>query len=195
MNSTSISLLGRACSGAEPESWDRLTSIYQPMLCAWMRRYSLQQTDVDDLVQEVLLTVYRELPSFRHSGRTGAFRSWLRTILAHRLQQFWRARRLRPTGTGQTSLLEDLNALHDEASDASRIWNAEHDRHVIAQLLEHVRPRFQEKTWEAFRRQMLDGERADAVAASLGMPIEAVYVARSRVLKALRQEADGLVDC
>jgi RNA polymerase sigma-70 factor (ECF subfamily) len=61
--------------------------------------------------------------------------------------------------------------------------------------MEQVRPRFLEKTWQAFRRQMMDGQPADIVAAELDMPIQAVYVAKSRVLNSLRREAAGLVDC
>ncbi|MBC8114369.1 MAG: hypothetical protein H7062_08335, partial [Candidatus Saccharimonas sp.] len=82
----------------------------------------------------------------------------------------------------------------DESSNASREWNLEHDRHVMARLLEQVRPRFEAKTWEAFHRQMFDGQRADVVAADLGMPLNSVYVARSRVLSTLRREAAGLID-
>jgi hypothetical protein len=41
---------------------------------------------------------------------------------------------------------------------------------------------------------MIGGHRADAVAAELGMPINSVYVARSRVLSTLRREAAGLID-
>jgi hypothetical protein len=89
---------------------------------------------------------------------------------------------------------ERLNQLEQEASDLSRIWNEQHDHQVMTRVMELVRPRFQEKTWEAFRRQVVGGERADAVAAALGMSISSVYVARSRVLAALRQESQGLVD-
>ena len=64
----------------------------------------------------------------------------------------------------------------------------------MARLLEQVRPHFEPKTWEAFHRQMFDGQRADTVAAELGMPLNSVYVARSRVLSALRREAAGLID-
>ena len=92
MRHTSVSLLDRACNGSGPESWTRLASIYTPLLQVWLRKYALQPSDVDDLVQDVLVTVSRELPTFEHSGRTGAFRSWLRMILVHRLQNFWRSR-------------------------------------------------------------------------------------------------------
>lgn len=194
MNSTSISLLDRARVDTESDAWRELTAIYTPLLTQWMRRFQLQAADIDDLLQEVLLTVARELPAFQHTGQIGAFRSWIKTILTHRLSNHWRSRRYRPTTKGGRSVLDELQSLEDAHSRISQIWEAEHDRHVLAKLLASLRGRFQQNTWEAFRRQMLDGEPADSVAAALNMPIHSVYVAKSRVLNALRSEAEGLVD-
>src|SRR6056297_3291965 len=101
MNDTSITLLERLRQNDDPENWDRLVSLYSPLLRGWLRKYDVQSSDVDDLVQEVLLAVSNDLKSFEHQGNPGAFRSWLRTILVHRLRDFWRARGRRPqTGDG-----------------------------------------------------------------------------------------------
>ena len=194
MNETSISLLDRARLDPNDGSWDRLADVYSPMLRTWLSRFGVQPADADDLVQETLLAVSRDLSKFQHSGRPGAFRGWLRSILVNRVRNFWRSAMYRPVVTGGTSWGEQLEQLEDDNSAASREWNLEHDRHVMARLLEQVRPRFEAKTWEAFRRQVFDGERADVVARELGMPINSVYVARSRVLSALRREAAGLID-
>lgn len=194
MIETSLSLLDRARANADAEAWHRLSGIYTPLLQAWLTRFEVPATDADDLVQEVLMTVSRELPRFAHSGRTGAFRTWLRRILVYRVRDFWRSRKYHPSAPGGSSWVEQLDQLADESSDASCNWNLEHDRHVMARLLEFVRPRFEPKTWEAFYRQMFDGQRADVVAAELGMRLSSVYVARSRVLSTLRREAAGLID-
>jgi RNA polymerase sigma-70 factor (ECF subfamily) len=191
---TSLSLLQRAASAGDADSWERLAALYAPLMRHWLAQCEIQAADADDLIQEVFSVVAQELPRFEHNGQTGSFRSWLRKTLVHRLHNFWRAQKYQPRGKGTSSLLEQLQALEDDHSDVSRIWNVEHDQHVISQLLQAVRPRFQDKTWEAFRRQMFDGERADVVAAALGMSLSSVYVARNRVLSALRREADGLVD-
>lgn len=194
MAETSVSLLKQVCDAPDSSAWLQLTDMYSPLLRAMLTRYDVQAADTDDLIQEVLLTVSRELPTFEHTGRAGAFRSWLRTILVHRLRDFWRSRTYRPVTPGGSSWAEILDQLADESSEASREWNLEHDRHVMTRLLDHVRPRFEPKTWEAFRRQMFDGQRADVVAAELGMPLNSVYVARSRILSTLRREAEGLID-
>lgn len=194
MSETSLSLLGRACADPADGSWDRLAGLYTPLLNAWLCQMGVQGSDADDLVQEILLAVSRDLRKFDHSGRTGAFRTWLRTMLLHRVRNFFRSQKYRPAATGGSAWSEKLEQLADDSSSASREWNLEHDRHVMARLLESVRPRFEPKTWEAFRRQMFDGQRADQVAAELEMPLNSVYVARSRVLSTLRQEAAGLID-
>ena len=194
MNETSLSLLDSARRATSHEAWQRLEGIYSPLLRHWLLRLEVAASEVEDLAQEVLLTVSRELPRFEHSGRAGAFRSWLRTILVNRVRDFWRSRKYRPAAVGGSTWIEQLQQLEDESSNASREWNLEHDRHVMARLLDNVRPRFEPKTWEAFHRQMFDGQRADVVAAALKMPLNSVYVARSRVLSTLRREAAGLID-
>jgi RNA polymerase sigma-70 factor, ECF subfamily len=194
VTTTSLSLLERARSDPESDEWRRLTAIYSPLLRDWLRRYSVQESDADDLIQEVLLTIARELPAFEHSGNPGAFRTWLKTILVYRLLNYWRSRNAHPVESGGSRVMDQIHELADPASGLSGLWDAEHDRHVLSKLLQQVRPRFQPQTWDAFHRVMFDGESPDAVAAALGLAVHSVYVAKSRVLQALRQEAAGLVD-
>jgi RNA polymerase sigma-70 factor (ECF subfamily) len=194
MDATSASLLLQAGRNADADAWRRLEEIYAPLLRNWLRRSGMESCDADDLVQEVLLTVSRELPAFEHSGRPGAFRSWLRATLVHRLRDFWRSKDYAPVVVGGTAWSERCEQLADDSSAVSREWNLAHDRHVMARLLEQVRPRFEAKTWDAFWRQVFDGQSPDAVASDLDMSLSSVYVARSRVLKTLRCEAAGLLD-
>ncbi len=63
----------------------------------------------------------------------------------------------------------------------------------MQRLLDLVQSRFAAETWQAFRRQVLDGAAAETVAGELGMPLHAVYAAKSRVLKALRAVGEGLI--
>lgn len=194
MADTSVSLLQLLRQSPSSSAWSRLTGIYSPLLKAGLTRQGVQDADADDLIQEIFLTVSRELPKFDHSGRPGAFRRWLRLVLVHRLRNYRRSAKYRPTTPGGSDWGAELNELEDESSDRSREWNLEHDRHVMARLLEQIRPRFAPKTWRAFHRQVIDGQRADFVAEELAMPLSSVYVARSRVLTALRREAEGFID-
>src|SRR5881396_1841245 len=92
MSPTHVSLLERARRAADPADWERLVALYTPLLRGWMAGWSVQPADADDVLQDVFAALVRELPRFRHDGRAGAFRRWLRTILVNRLRHFVRGR-------------------------------------------------------------------------------------------------------
>ena len=196
MVETSVSLLDRLRrTGAADGDWRRLVDLYTPLIRGWLRRHAaLPDADADDVVQDVLAVVVRRLPEFRHNQRRGAFRAWLRTITVNCLRDFWKGKRLRPAATGDSEFLNVLAQLEDSTSGLSRLWDQEHDKHVGRRLLELIEPQFEPRTWQAFRRVALDGVAADAVAAELGVSVNAVFIAKSRVLARLRQEGAGLLD-
>jgi RNA polymerase sigma-70 factor (ECF subfamily) len=160
----------------------------------WLARSQVLAADVDDLIQEVLLVVHRELPAFQHNQRNGAFRCWLRQIVVHRLRNFWRSRgRLITTGN-DSRLEEQLRQLEDDGSHLSQLWDREHDVAVARKLLEMIESRFTETTRLVFRRLVMDGADADAVAMETGLSLNAIFTAKSRVLRELRRLGAGLVD-
>ena len=77
MDDTRQSLLLRAQTGEE-DAWKDLTDLYRPLIIGWLNRQGVPVADLEDLSQEILLSVVKHLPSFEHSGNRGAFRSWLR---------------------------------------------------------------------------------------------------------------------
>lgn len=186
--STSLSLLDRLCAG-DADAWQRLARLYTPLLHAWLRPAGLQQTDIDDVTQDILMVVLRRLPDYRHNGRPGAFRAWLRGIAQNRLRECLRCDERR---AGR--LRELAGRLEDPASPLEQWWDAEHDRYVLRGLLELVAPEFTPATWTAFQRTALEGIAPSVVAAELGISPNAVHIARSRVLARLREEARGFVD-
>jgi len=194
MNETSLSLLSRIRQSSDSDSWNRLVDLYAPLIRAWLRKYNVQDSDADDQVQEVLLAVSKDVGKFDHGGQPGAFRGWLKAILVNRLRDFWRARDRRPQARGDCSIDESLAELDDPASEMSQIWNRQHDQYVLRQLLALAEPHFAPSTWRAFCRVALHGERADVVAQELQISLNAVFIAKSRVLSRLRQEAEGLVE-
>jgi RNA polymerase sigma-70 factor (ECF subfamily) len=194
MAETSLSLLERLRARPDAPGWQRLVDLYTPLIHGWLRRHAVRPQDADDLVQEVLGVVVRELPHFEHDRRPSAFRCWLRTITLNRLRAFWRAQRTRAATAGYGDAEDRLRELEDPDGSLSRLWDQEHDQHVLRRLLELIEPEFTPATWQAFRRVTLDGARPAAVAAELGLSVNAVLLAKSRVLRRLRQEARGLVE-
>jgi RNA polymerase sigma-70 factor (ECF subfamily) len=192
MSATSASLLERARDPGDAEAWRRLVDLYTPLIRSWARRYTLQSDEVDDLVQEVLGTLARELPRFEHNRRTGALRRWLRTVAVNVLRHAWRRGRFRPTGG--TDFAAVLDQLEDPASGLSQLWDREHDRHLVRRTLATIEPDFRPSTWQAFHRHVLEGVPVRDVATELGITVNAVLIAKSRVLQKLREQLRDLVD-
>jgi RNA polymerase sigma-70 factor (ECF subfamily) len=84
--------------------------------------------------------------------------------------------------------------LESPDSELSRRWDREQDEHVAESLMQRVQGDFAPVTWQAFRRHVQEGEPAAQVAEALGLSLNSVLLAKSRVLQRLRQEAAGLVE-
>ncbi|OYV84729.1 MAG: hypothetical protein B7Z73_14890 [Planctomycetia bacterium 21-64-5] len=192
---TSLSLLDRLKSaGPDDPQWRRLHDIYEPWILGWLARVPDLGDEAHDLTQEVLLVVVRELPGFERQ-RDGSFRRWLGNVLLNRLRSHWKRRKRQPlVGLGSDSVDGFLEQLSDPASALSQRWNEEHDQFVLQRLMATVERDFTKATWEAFRRCALGGEAPAAVAADLGITVNAVLTGKSRVLRRLREEAAGLID-
>ena len=115
-------------------------------------------------------------------------------ILVHRLRNFWRSRQHRPVARGGSDVLEQLDQLADPHSSLSRLWDREHDRHVTRELLRLIQSDFAPNTWQAFRRVVLESAKPDVVAAELGITVNAVFIAKSRILNRLRQVGRGFIE-
>ena len=103
-------------------------------------------------------------------------------------------RKRRPQALGAPLEESPLAQLNDPKSELSVLWDQEHDRYVLRRLLELVEPMFEPATLAAFRRVVFDEVPAAQVAEELGISVGAVYLAKSHVLKKLREEAAGLID-
>src|SRR3954451_24095627 len=121
MNETRQSLLFRAQAG-ENEAWKDMAALYRPLILGCVNLRGVPAADLEDLSQEVLLSVVKHLPAFEHSGHRGAFRSWLRTILCSRTVDYWRG--IDPSagargGSGATAALQEIA---DPDSEMNRHW-------------------------------------------------------------------------
>lgn len=189
--STRLSLIDRIRAGSPSHGWYDFVEIYDPLILTWLRREGIQSADAEDIRQEVMTTVLREILSFQHSGRPGAFRAWLLRITTNRMRRFWRTRRRQAERRNIERVMDELI---DEQSDLRRRWEAQHDKYMLEYLLSILSSRFSEKSMAAFRLISLESKPIREVADDLGMTIGAARVAQHRVLKALKKIGQGLID-
>jgi RNA polymerase sigma-70 factor (ECF subfamily) len=187
MFTTSVSLLDRLRQPGEQEAWERFVDLYTPLLFYWASRAGLSEPDAADLVQDVLLVLVQKLPEFSYD-RQRSFRGWLRTVTRNK----WRDQRRRLAGEANRDLV-DLTQLPDH-EDPEAFWETEYRQYLARRAMELMRAEFQPTTWKACWEVVVSGRPAGEVAAELGISIDSVYAAKSRVLRRLRQVLAGLLD-
>jgi RNA polymerase sigma-70 factor (ECF subfamily) len=186
---TSVGFLQRLLN--EPDTaWQQMNDLYGRWLKGWLLRWDpTLGAEADDVLQDVMVIVLRDLSQFRRQGQ-GKFRAWLKTIAVNTLRQHQRARRRHLPAGGEGDVLAQLK---DPASELSRQWDQEHDRHLVKRLLDLMETQFNATDMRAFRR-LAEGAAAAEVAAELGVEVHIVYLAKSKILKQLREEAQGFLD-
>jgi RNA polymerase sigma-70 factor (ECF subfamily) len=187
MHTTPITLLERLRDASDARAWERLLDLYAPLLYFWAIRAGESPHDAADLVQDVLVVLVKTLPGFRYDADK-SFRGWLRTVTLNKLRE--RKRRLR--GAGPVSL-DDVPepAIRD---DAERFWETEYRRQLEGRALQLMKTDFEPTTWKACWQSVVEGRSAAEVGRELGISENAVYLARCRVLRRLRQELAHLLD-
>ncbi len=188
---TSQSLIGRARSD-DPEAWRRIVRIYGPLVYSWVRRTGLQPCDASDVVQDVFTSVASGLGRFSKRDESDSFRGWLWTICRNKVNDHWRRAGVGPQAVGGTTAnlrLQDFQSIQPSTDDEER----SHVLQLNLRAMRECRGLFEPQVWNAFWGVVVDGLAPADVAKDLGLSVWAVYKAKSRVLKRLREELDGLI--
>ena len=165
--------------------WERFVELYTPLLFVWAGRAGASGADASDLVQDVFATLVEKLPAFRYD-RAGSFRGWLRTILENRWRQ-----ELRKPGRRRTASSDMEDVPDDRFPDLAE---GEYTRVLAQRALAILKADFDCPTWAAFWEFVVNERPAGEVAAQFKLSVNAVYLAKARILRRLREELAGLVE-
>lgn len=169
-------------------AWNRFVELYAPLILYWGKQHGLSDNDSSDLVQDVLSDLVVKLRTFEYDAKK-RFRGWLLKVVTNRAKNILRRERLAPQSVGDTEFTSIIVApCNDVFSEHQYRF------HIATRALDQLRQEFEETTWQAANLQLTKQMRATEVAAKLGLTVGAVYTAKSRVLKRLRDELEGLLD-
>jgi RNA polymerase sigma-70 factor (ECF subfamily) len=187
MTPTPASLLERLTKGADPGSWGRFVQLYTPMLMRWCARLGLSESDAADFSQEVFVRLVERLPQFRYDANL-SFRAWLKTVLMN----VWRKHHQKAARAPLTVAGEKPELVPD-TDPCQFVDEAEYNDMLIRRILAIAESDFEPTTWKACWELVVNDRPASDVAAELSISVNAVYLAKSRVLRHLRTELAGLL--
>jgi len=193
MHTTQTNLLSAVRDSENREAWGHFYRIYAPMLRNFGRRLGVNETELDDLTQEVLMIAHRSLRDDIYDPTKGRFRMWLFGIARRQALAALRARGrrtrvqqpARPDGEG----IDLLAQIEDPRSEETmhQIWQQEWRYALLDEALRQIRTDVGEKEYEAFVLYAVNRQPAHKVAEQLGLTPSSVYVYKGRVLAAIQK--------
>ena len=182
---TRKSLIERILDGDE-ESWDAFYANYSRLVYAIGEKSGLSADDCEDLVQEVMKTIFNNRDRFRYDSATGKFRTYLTGIVKHKVCDFYRKRDDRIVAMDEESVLEatePVNRLDDVCTEE---WK----NHLLNVALMELREKVDPGTFDAFQMYVLQERTPREVADALSISESAVYVYKNRCVRHLRSIID-----
>jgi RNA polymerase sigma factor (sigma-70 family) len=190
-DTTRVTLLHRLNQNpADQLSWAEFVRFYGPAIRGWLIHWGLQEADAQDVTQNVLLRLTAKLPQFKYDP-SKSFRGWLKTLTHHAWHDFVTEAGYRTRGSGDTSVLDQLQSLEAREDLAARV-EATFDKELLEVALLRARDRVAETTWQAFKLAALDGVAPQTVADQLGVRVSQVYLAKHRVQKLVQEEIKAI---
>jgi RNA polymerase sigma-70 factor (ECF subfamily) len=182
---TRASLIVRLRDDADQAAWREFVEIYRPVVFRLARRRGLQDADADDLAQQVLAAVAGAVGRWEPDPARGRFRAWLNRIAHNQIINALTRQAPDRAAGGDADRLADQAAPQGPDSELLR---TEYRREVFQWAARQVRGEFRADTWQAFWQTAVDGRPVTVVAAELGKGPGAVYTARGRVMRRLREK-------
>ncbi len=186
---TTLLLRLRHDGAAREIAWSEFHHVYAPVIAGFARRMGARQGEMDDVVQEVMLGFFGAIPEFRYNRGQGRFRGYLKTCAWRKLEKFIAKR--------QATLEASRSAHLSVDSEFDTAWEQAWQQAQLRQAMEIVRERYtrradQRKTFDAFEHYVMLDRPAAEVASELGMSVDQVHQAKSRVQRALRETMDAM---
>ena len=158
----------------------------------WCRKLDLPRQEAADVFQEVFRAVAAHIRDFHRNRPGDTFRGWLRTITRNKVLDHFRAQNREPRAAGGSEARVWWSRV-PETKEIDKAQEGEERYDVLFHTaLTLIKAEFQERTWLAFWRVVVEGRTPQAAAQELNMSPGAVRVAKCRVLHRLRLELGDL---
>lgn len=183
---TSIDLLNQLKNLGNAEAWDRFFLAYRPLVDRMCQRRGLQPADVEDVTQQVLIAVSRQIPTFEYDPERGQFRGWLATITGRAIAKRWKALGRQ---NAESPLAEELVDALVEADCVEEFHAA-----LMESALETVRTLAEPHEWDAFHQLWQLDIPAKQIAKQTGNSLSWVYRTKYKLLNLMTMEVRRLSD-
>ena len=184
---TNTELLDGLRSAENRIVWQQFVDRYRPMVERYAMRMGLSAADAQDAAQQSLIEFCTAYQNNKYDRAQGRLRGWLFGIARNQIRNLGRKNiRKGRQVVDETNATGFFDRVPDEA-DQEKTWNKEWRRGVLRECLQEIRRSVDEKTVTAFELFAWQGWSASAVAEHLDMSPNAVFIAKHRILRRIRE--------
>ena len=190
---TSESLILRVKDPADSAAWSAFLAIYRPVVFRLARSRGLQDADADDLTQQVFVSIARSVNGWTSGEDSPPFRAWLYRVAHNEILKAI-TRRKPDIGAGSSSVQQMLGGIPERDSDVTLELIHESRMEAFRWAADEIRHEFTVATWGMFWESTIEDKPVAEVAKSHERTKGAVYLARYRVTKRLKEKLDEVSD-
>jgi len=190
---TRYSLLSRLQNWDDQESWKNFFDTYWRLIYSIALKSGLTEAEAQDVVQETIICVAKDINKFKRDRQFGSFKGWLRNLTRWRIADQLRKREPKAIGhdvlPDENSVLPELAEIPDPVDDAlAALWEEEWQSNLMDAALERVKRRVKEEHYQMFDLNVIRQWPASKVASTLEVSIAQVYLAKHRILALIKKE-------
>ena len=189
---TRRSLLTRLKDLGDDQGWQRFSDTYGGVIHGLAQKAGCSPTEADEVLQETLISVAKEMPGFRYDPARGSFKSWLFCIVRRRIADQFRRRARQERNLVEAAF--ELGELPDPAGDPlTPIWDDEWRQLQLQRAIEGVKQKVAPCQWQMFDLATLQEWPTERICALLAVNRAQLYMAKMRVGRLLKAELIAVV--
>jgi RNA polymerase sigma-70 factor (ECF subfamily) len=192
---TRYSLLSRLQNWEDNESWQGFFNTYWRLIYAVALRSGLTDAEAQEVVQETVICVAKNIQKFKRDRKLGSFKGWLRNLTHWRIADQLRKRTTvhHDPSSFVSQCLPVLDDIPEQSSEAAASeWESEWQRNLLKAALERVRRHVKEEQFQIFDLYVLRQWPVERVTQALGVSTARVYLAKHRITRLIKKEVRRL---
>ena len=192
---TRYSLLSRLKNWEDDESWREFFDTYWRLIYAVALKSGLTDAEAQEVVQETIICVAKNIQKFKRDRKLGSFKGWLRNLTHWRIADQLRKRIkvLRNDMALESQSLSALDEIPGQTMDSAESdWESEWQRNLLKTALEQVKRHVREEQYQLFDLYVIRQWPVDRITQTLNVSATRVYLAKYRITRRLKKEVRRL---
>jgi RNA polymerase sigma-70 factor (ECF subfamily) len=193
---TRRSLVDRLANWDDRKRWQEFFDTYWKLIYSAARKSGLTDAEAQEVVQETVITVAKNIDKLKYDPAIGSFKGWLLQITRWRIADQFRKREpgdAKRAGSSDDCATATIERLPDSRIlDLDALWEMEWKENLFEAAIARVKKKIEPKQFQIFDCYVCKEWPAQKVAERLGVNIGQVYLARHRVGALLKNEIKAL---